>query len=123
VREAETGKAYTDKLIKVWRKNGTEIWVLVHVEVQSQVQEEFPERMYIYNYRIYDRYRKPVVSLAILADERETWRPDRYREELWGWYVEMGFPTVKLLDYRQRMGELEENSNPFAVIVTAHLTT
>jgi len=35
----------------------------------------------------------------------------------------MGFPAVKLLDYRERMGELEENSNPFAVIVTAHLTT
>jgi flagellar biosynthesis/type III secretory pathway protein FliH len=79
--------------------------------------------MYIYNYRIYDRYRKPVVSLAILADERETWRPDRYREELWGWYVEMGFPTVKLLDYRERIEALEENSNPFAVIVAAHLTT
>jgi hypothetical protein len=123
VREAETGKAYTDKLVKVWRVNGTEIWVLVHIEVQSQAQEEFPERMYIYNYRIYDRYRKPVVSLAILADEREAWRPDRYREELWGWYVEMGFPTVKLLDYRERMGELEKNSNPFAVIVSAHLTT
>ena len=123
VREAETGKAYTDKLVKVWRVNGTEIWVLVHIEVQSQAQEEFPERMYVYNYRIYDRYRKPVVSLAILADESVAWRPDRYREELWGWYVEMGFPTVKLLDYRERMGELEENSNPFAVIVAAHLTT
>jgi len=123
VREAETGKAYTDKLVKVWLANGTEIWVLVHIEVQSQAQEEFPERMYIYNYRIYDRYRKPVVSLAILADEKETWRPDRYREELWGWYVEMGFPTVKLLDYRERMGELEASSNPFAVIVAAHLTT
>ena len=78
VREAETGKAYTDKLVKVWRKNGTEIWVLVHVEVQSQAQEEFPERMYIYNYRIYDRYRKPVVSLAILADESAAWRRQIY---------------------------------------------
>jgi hypothetical protein len=123
VREAETGKAYTDKLVKVWKRNGTEVWVLIHIEVQSQAQEEFPERMYIYNYRIYDRYRKPVVSLAILADERETWRPDGYREELWGWYVEMGFPTVKLLDYRERMDELEGSDNPFAVIVAAHLTT
>jgi hypothetical protein len=35
----------------------------------------------------------------------------------------MGFPTVKLLDYRERMGELEGSSNPFAVIVAAHLTT
>jgi hypothetical protein len=123
VREAETGKAYTDKLVKVWRRNGTEVWVLVHIEVQSQAQEEFAERMYIYNYRIYDRYKKPVVSLAILADEKEAWRPDRYREELWGCSVELRFPTVKLLDYRERIEELEENSNPFAVIVAAHLTT
>lgn len=123
VREAETGKAYTDKLVKVWRLNGTEVWVLVHIEVQSQAQEEFAERMYIYNYRIYDRYRKPVVSLAILADEKEAWRPDRYREELWGCSVELRFPAVKLLDYRSRREELEGSSNPFAVIVAAHLTT
>jgi hypothetical protein len=123
VREAETGKAYTDKLVKVWRRSGTEIWVLVHIEVQSQAQEEFAERMFIYNYRIYDRYKKPVVSLAILADEREAWRPDRYREELWGCSMELRFPTVKLLDYRERMDELEGSDNPFAVIVAAHLTT
>jgi hypothetical protein len=33
--------------------------------------------MYIYNYRIYDRYKKPVVSLAILADEKEAWESVR----------------------------------------------
>jgi hypothetical protein len=123
VREAETGKAYTDKLVKVWRGNGTEIWVLIHIEVQSQAQEEFPERMYVYNYRIYDRYRKPVISLAILADERAMWRPDRYHEQLWGCSIELRFPCVKLLDYRQRRGELEESNNPFAVMVAAHLTS
>jgi hypothetical protein len=37
--------------------------------------------------------------------------------------VELRFPTVKLLDYRERIEELEESSNPFAVIVAAHLTT
>jgi hypothetical protein len=79
--------------------------------------------MYIYNYRIYDRYRKPVVSLAILADEKEAWRPDGYQEELWGCSVGLRFPAVKLLDYRERIEELEESSNPFAVIVAAHLTT
>jgi hypothetical protein len=78
--------------------------------------------MYVYNYRIYDRYKKPVVSLAILADEKEDWRPDRYHEELWGYSLELRFPFVKLLDYRERLGELEESTNPFAVIVAAHLT-
>jgi hypothetical protein len=37
--------------------------------------------------------------------------------------VGLRFPAVKLLDYRERIEELEESSNPFAVIVAAHLTT
>ncbi|MFN6187329.1 MAG: hypothetical protein ACK460_14650, partial [Microcystis sp.] len=33
------------------------------------------------------------------------------------------FPTVKLLDYEERWTELEASSNPFAIIVMAHLKT
>ncbi|MFM7792030.1 MAG: hypothetical protein ACKO90_29300, partial [Microcystis panniformis] len=33
------------------------------------------------------------------------------------------FPTVKLLDYEERWSELEASSNPFAIIVMAHLKT
>jgi hypothetical protein len=62
---------------------------------------------------------KPYVSFIPMKSMRDA----GFRRELWGWYVEMGFPTVKLLDYRERMGELEESNNPFAVIVAAHLTT
>ncbi|MFM7787555.1 MAG: hypothetical protein ACKO90_05115, partial [Microcystis panniformis] len=32
-------------------------------------------------------------------------------------------PTVKLLDYEERWSELEASSNPFAIIVMAHLKT
>jgi hypothetical protein len=31
--------------------------------------------MYVYNYRLFDRYDRPVVSLAVLADASPTWRP------------------------------------------------
>jgi hypothetical protein len=122
-RDAESGRVYADKLVKVWRADGAEVWVLIHVEIQSQVQADFAERMYVYNYRIFDRYRRPVVSLAVLADERESWRPERYELELWGCRVCLEFPAVKLLDYQTRSDLLSENANPFAVIVAAHLTT
>jgi hypothetical protein len=46
VREAELGKRFVDKLVKVWRHNGEETWVLIHVEIQSQVDNEFTKRMY-----------------------------------------------------------------------------
>src|SRR5439155_8623481 len=55
VREAAVGKRLADKLFQVWLKDGQEAWVLVHIEVQSQHEEEFVERMYVYNYRLYDR--------------------------------------------------------------------
>lgn len=121
VRDAETGRRDADKLVKVWQQNGEETWILIHIEVQSQTQTVFPERMYIYNSRIFDRYRHQVLSLAILADERESWRPDRYNYEIFGCRVLLQFPTVKLLDYSSET--LEESENPFAIIVAAHRET
>jgi hypothetical protein len=58
--------------------------VLVHVEIQNQRDPDFPERMFVYHYRIYDRYRRLVVSLAVLGDEEATWRPDRFGYSMFG---------------------------------------
>jgi hypothetical protein len=105
----------------VYLKNGQEQWVLIHVEVQSQEDSDFAARMYTYNYRIYDRYKKTVVSLAILGDERATWRPQQFGYSLFGCKLDFQFPIIKLVDYQQRLSELENDSNPFATIVMAHL--
>ncbi|MCZ8117854.1 MAG: hypothetical protein O9295_07255, partial [Microcystis sp. LE18-22.4A] len=86
-------------------------------------EENFPQRMYIYNYRAFDLYQKPVISLAILGDERVNWRPDSYNYTIAGCEVSLKFPTVKLLDYEESWSELEASSNPFAIIVMAHLKT
>lgn len=119
--EAASGRRQVDTLTKIWRKGGDEVWVLVHVEVQSQVEAGFAERMYVYNYRLYDRYRRQVASLAVLADEQPSWRPQRFGYELWGCRAELIFPNVKLWDYRQRWSELESSRNPFATVAMAHL--
>lgn len=49
VREGELGRRYVDKLVKVWTVEGVECWVLIHVEVQTARDADFPERMYVYN--------------------------------------------------------------------------
>ena len=59
---------------RVWRKNGDEAWVLIHIEVQTQPDAEFPKRMFGYNTRIFAVYNRTVVSLAILADDDPDWR-------------------------------------------------
>ncbi|BAZ80377.1 hypothetical protein NIES73_16300 [Sphaerospermopsis kisseleviana NIES-73] len=118
---SNTEKRYADKLYQVWLLDNTEIWILIHIEVQSQYDEEFSQRMYIYNYRSFDLYHKPVVSLAILGDESKTWRPNCYQYGLGNSEVVCKFDTVKLIDYKWE--ELEQSSNLFAILVMAHLKT
>jgi hypothetical protein len=121
VRDAELGRRLADKLIKVWRSDGEEVWVLIHIEVQGQYETGFAERMYTYYYRLHDRYRKPLASLVVLADDRPDWRPSGYHHALWGCEIVLRFPVVKLLDLRTRQDELESDANPFAVITLSHL--
>jgi hypothetical protein len=58
-----------DKLVKVHLNNGSEQWVLVHVEVQTQHAIGFPERMFVYHYRIRDRFGARCATFGILADD------------------------------------------------------
>lgn len=121
VRDAKVGTRFVDKLLKVWLKGGEEAWLLLHIELQSQTDSGFAKRMFIYNYRIYDRYDREVVSLAILGDEQPNWRPQEYGYGHWGCEMRLRFPIIKLLDYSWEM--LESSDNPFAVVVMAHRKT
>ena len=111
-RDAQIGCRYADKLVKVWLKNGQCTWVLIHIEVQSQYDPDFEKRMYVYNYRILDRYLKDVVSLAILTHEPNKQLINQnsgvYRHSLWGCETCFTFPLIKLWDYKQCWIELEQ---------------
>jgi len=121
--DAEIGKRLVDKVAKVWLLDGKEAWILVHVEVQGHYDKEFAKRMYTYNYRLFDRHKQRVISLAVLADDEVKWRPSNYSYELGGCRVILEFPIVKLLDYEAQWETLEEAPNPFGVVVMAHLRT
>jgi hypothetical protein len=104
----------------------TQVWILIHIEIQSQYDVDFEERMYIYNYRAFDLYHKFVVGLAILGDTSSTWRPNSYEQAMLDCELSLKFPIAKLLDYESRWQELESSDNrdnPFAIIVMAHLKT
>nr|VFJ47937.1 MAG: Putative transposase, YhgA-like [Candidatus Kentron sp. FM]VFJ62057.1 MAG: Putative transposase, YhgA-like [Candidatus Kentron sp. FM]VFK07319.1 MAG: Putative transposase, YhgA-like [Candidatus Kentron sp. FM]VFK07903.1 MAG: Putative transposase, YhgA-like [Candidatus Kentron sp. FM] len=122
VRDAKLGKRLADALVQITLKSGEQRWVYIHIEVQGQRDSEFARRMFIYNYRLFDRYAHPVASLAVLADEDEGWRPSRYGFEVFGCHHTLEFPVVKLTDY-DRPDLLETSSNPFALVTAAHLRT
>ncbi|MEA3644144.1 MAG: hypothetical protein VBE63_30105, partial [Lamprobacter sp.] len=123
VREAKTTRRYADKLVGVTRRDGTPVWVLIHVEVQGDPETAFAERMYTDHYKIRDVYQVPVASLAVLADADRGFRPTQYSAALWDCRVEFQFPVVKLLDDTtpERWAELEASDNVFALVVMAQI--
>jgi hypothetical protein len=74
----EVGNKRVDKLVKVFLKDGSEKWLLVHVEIQASIESSFAERLYTYNYLIFNRYHKDVITLAILTDDNKKFRPEKY---------------------------------------------
>src|SRR5215212_5424895 len=93
------GRQHVDKLIRIFRRSGDDAWVLVHVEVQSQRDRDFAQRMFRYHARLYDRYQRQVISLTVLGDEEANWQPDRFSYGLWGCELALTFPVVKLLAF------------------------
>jgi len=123
VQDAELGKRFVDKLVRVNVLNGDEKWIYIHVEVQGTKQAEFAERMFVYNYRIFDRYKRPVASLAVLADKHKRWKPTSYSFSVLGCKLSLEFPVAKLTDYEKRLDELLESDNAFGWITAAHILT
>ncbi|MBF0342306.1 MAG: hypothetical protein HQL95_15280 [Magnetococcales bacterium] len=120
-REAETGDRRVDQLVKVWQLDGHEQWVLIHAEIHGNRQARFSERMFTYQYRAFDLGHRPVVGLAILADDDSGWRPVEFVYELWETRLVYRFKVVKLIDYLQQLEVLQQSANPFAIVTLAHL--
>jgi Domain of unknown function (DUF4351) len=119
--EAETGKRIVDKLVKVYLHNGKEKWLLLHIEIQNQKEEDFSERVYIYSTRLFDKFRRAVASFAVLGDTDRHWRPQSFHKEVLGSRHDFSFQITKLVDYKERVEELAASDNPFAIVVQAHL--
>lgn len=112
-----------DKLVAIWLLDGSEQWILVHIEVQAQRDEALALRVLDYNFRIFDQYERPVASLVLLADDDPHWRPHAFHNCVLGTVMGISFATAKLLDYAGRDAELQASRNPFALVTLAHLRT
>jgi len=87
-----------DILVKVWLRDGTAQWILLHLEVQSNYEEGFAERLSLYNSGFFWIFKQRVVTLAVLADLREGWRPDEDVFQLADFESRTRFPVCKLID-------------------------
>ncbi len=119
--EGGFSKQSADKLYRVYLKTGEEQLVLLHVEVQGYADKQFAERVWNYKNLIERKYRQRVLSFAVLTDPDKDFRPTEYRWEFEEHLELYRFPSVKILDFWQKWAALEQDPNPFAVVVMAHL--
>src|SRR5579871_1604486 len=112
---------FVDKLVKAYRRDGKEEWVLVHIEVQDKTRPKdrplFPERMFRYFYRCFDRYRRPVAAIAIFCGPDGRKLPGRYEYSCLNTRLHYEYTTLRLLDYSD--AELADSTNPFAWVLLA----
>jgi len=109
------GQRYVDKLVQVYTKNGKPKWFLIHIEVQGYTDPDFAKRMFIYFYRILDRYEMPVTALAIFTDDNMQFHPKSYGISHFGTRNVYEFNTYKLLEKQPE--DFHGVENPIAVVM------
>jgi len=106
---------HVDKLVKVHTREGHDVEILLHCEVQGSRQANFPERMFRYYARLWDKYPRPIAAIAILTDGNRRFRPACYEQSFLGTSLRYRFICYKVLD--QPDAELEKSENPFAMVI------
>lgn len=75
----------------------TDVVVIVHVEPQSYSEDNFHERMFQYYSLLYNKYRKPIIPIAVFSYE-EKWKEDTFTIE---------FPFLKVLSFKYKVLHLK----------------
>jgi hypothetical protein len=127
--DSNIGDRIADVLAKIHLKDGSikYICIIIHIEVQDQPRPNFMERMFIYYYRIFDKEKDekiPIISIAILTDTNENYRPNEYCTQLLGFELRMKIPIVKIIDYqlnKELREKLGASANPMSMVVKAQL--
>ncbi len=87
-----------DMLAKVKLLAGGEQWILLHLDVQSGRETGFEFRMFRYNSGLVWIHEQRVVTLVVLADLDENWRPSEYVFRVADFESRLQFPVCKLID-------------------------
>ena len=111
------GKAFGDKVVKVKLKNGDNALILIHIEIQSNYDPAFLERMITYYYRVKDKEQLPLTAIAIYTDTYVPKNYNRYVENNFGTINTYEFNAYKVIDAVEE--DLLVSQNPFALVVLA----
>ena len=121
--DSEVGAKRVDKLLKVRLLDGTDQWLYIHIEVQMHYDPDLPRRLFIYHYRIFDKYGVSPLTLAILGDTSRKWRPTSYHYQSLGCGITFRFCICKTIDFRGKLDDPRYRNQQGLFIIAAHLGT
>ena len=116
-QQALKGAKVVDKLAKAFLKDGSERWILIHIEVQGDADEDFSLRMFRYFYRIFDRHGRQVISIAVLTDKASGTADGMYEQKRFGSGIQFHYLPFNLRAYERE--QLIADENPMALVVLA----
>jgi len=122
--DAALGQRRADRLVRVRSREGQELWLLIHIEVQGKAGARFSHRMFQYYYRIHEHYPKmELITLAVITNQRERATHGVYIRERDGFGVRFCYRVHHLQQWADHLALLKARvaTNPFAVVALAQL--
>lgn len=111
----------SDKLVKVYLKDGTEKYILIHIEVQGYFDDEFSKRMFKYFYRISDLHDTyDITAISIFTDEDKSFKPSKFEKTLFGTEISYKYNTYKVLEQKEKYLKKSDNIFAFVVLTTLY---
>lgn len=99
---------------------GEDTVVLIHVEPQSYYQMEFPERMFIYYSRIYEKYRLPVLPIAVFSYNKRRETPSLFTVRIRN-FESIRFRYMSIHLIRKNWKEYIRSNNPVAAALLSKM--
>ena len=96
-------KNRVDLLIETKLK-GEDGLIIVHIEPQSYEQDDFNERMFIYFSRLYEKYRKRILPIAIFSYDKIKEEPNQFIVEF-PFHQVLNFEFLKV-ELKSKTGEI-----------------
>ena len=97
--DVTAGEKHVVDILAETKLRGEEGLILVHVENQARIQPDFNERMFIYFSRLYQKFRRRILPIAIFSYDQAYEEPESFL---------LGFPFLDVLQFRFYKLELKK---------------
>ena len=117
ILDKKKGTNYADQIVKVHLKDGSEKWILVHIEVEGSADDDFSKRMFRYFYRIFDKFEREIVAFAVMTGPSTGEKSQGFTYSYFGTTLDYAYNVRKVSDYDD--AELMQSDRLFSKVVLA----